>query len=797
MKKAIVAILLILILASALTARVIGIGWGGLSIVHHDERVHLQTAAAFYRGELNPKEIWWGNKSSMIFYPWFGMYIVAGAYRLYGLAASGLSLLPFLTEVRPGEVFPPLFELSRKSALLIGRLTVALFGTLTVLVVYRAGRLIGGRKVGLLGAAFLALNGYHIANSHWLKNDVIAVFFFSFAFLYSIRIFFSRRWSNYVLGALFAALAVASKYNCAPVLLALLMGHWFQSKREGGSLVSTVLAPRLWVALLVFSVCVVAACPVLYLNGPSYPGEFFRYLTRLSGSHLIPKVLQEQTSRPFIISCAVRTRDLARYSTMMEAGMGIYVTLLGAAAIVWSFRKRIRRGNSALFLLAAFTVIYLIFVVVLTAAGGVRHQETIPLYPLFSLLAAVFLVRIFERFPFPWSRVFPAVLGLLFLIPYGLSAVRMDYGYWQKSTKEWGSRWCAANIPPGSGVALQRKSVYLDSKLYRIFTRRYLCVKPVDFYRDQGATYFILKGDAHRVRENFPPDHPYHRFYLDLEEEYRLVKEFDLGLIPYEWGPIKIYREPSGSELCPEGLNSGLLRHFQSSFSRSSPGLLFLDELGRCEGNTNFELPADACSDRLLISPAGLGDLGVEVTNGPEPSTVRVKVGCEKIKARLQPGEVKRFVFRPTAGFPFIKNSYRVRVSASASPCLVRILPNAYRIGLSYLEAGEWEEAVAYLEKARNSGDGDWAVDYLLRRAYQQTGEERKAGECTARIEKNFPKLPAMIASLLDEKAGVEKWNELFYSYSGYGADWLEERAGLEEGDSLREWLEHYWKDWP
>lgn len=796
-KKAIAAITLALLLASALAARIAGLGWGGLSTFHHDERVHLQTAVAFYRGVLNTRDIWWGEKSSLIFYPWFSMYIVASAFWVYTLVGYAVSLLPFLISIQPGVDPPSLAALARGEALLLGRLTVVLFGTLNVLVVYKIGRLMGGRRVGLLAAAFLAFNGYHVANCHWLKNDVIAVFFLSLAFFYCVRIFFSRRLSDYVLAALFAALAVASKYNCAPVLLALFMGHWFRSMREGKTLGATLFAPYLWIAVLIFCSGVVAACPVLYLNGPGFVAEFMRYLTRLSSSHLIPEPLK-QVSRPFLVSCAVQAWSLARYSVAMEAGMGIYVTLLGVAGVLWSLRRRSRGRNSVLFLLAVFTIVYVLFVVVLTAGGGVRNQETIPLYPFFALLSSVFLVQLFDRLPPPWSVAVPVVLGSFILLPSVRSVVRMDYGYWQKSTREWGDRWCAANIPPGSKVALQRKSVALDPALYRIFTRRYLCVKSVDYYRNEGVTYFVLKGGAHRVRENFPPDHPYHRFYLDLESQYKLIKKFDLGQIPYEWGPIKVYQIPGDSVLCPAGLNSGLLRHFQNDFSVSSPGLLFLNELGQCEGNTAFELPAGGRADRLLISPIELARLGVEVVNGPRPSTIRAKVGGEKVKVRLQPHEVKQLVFKKLrSGFPYIQRSYRVKVSSSDSSCLVRIQPDAYRIGLGYLKAGKWEEAIGCLEEARAAGEEDWAADYLLRRAYRRAGRDDKAGECLARIKDRFPELSAIVAALLNQEENDDRWSEIFYGYSGYEPRWLEERAAREgEGPSLRAWLKRYWEDW-
>ena len=94
----------------------------------------------------------------------------------------------------------------------------------------------------------------------------------------------------------------------------------------------------------------------------------------------------------------------------------------------------------------------------------------------------------------------------------------------------------------------------------------------------------------------------------------------------------------------------------------------------------------------------------------------------------------------------------------------------------------------------RNSGNGDWTTDYLLQRAYTRLGQGRKAEKCSARIRNSFPEIPGLLAVLLDEGVGAEEWNEVFYSYSGYEPEWLEERAGRKESFTLREWFNRAYK---
>jgi 4-amino-4-deoxy-L-arabinose transferase-like glycosyltransferase len=56
------------------------------------------------------------------------------------------------------------------------RLPSALFGVGTILVSYRIGALLQNRPVGLLAAAFVAFNGFHIFNSQYARVNMMGVF---------------------------------------------------------------------------------------------------------------------------------------------------------------------------------------------------------------------------------------------------------------------------------------------------------------------------------------------------------------------------------------------------------------------------------------------------------------------------------------------------------------------------------------------------------------------------------------------------------------------------------------------
>ena len=124
--------------------------------------------------------------------------------------------------------------------------------------------------------------------------------------------------------------------------------------------------------------------------------------------------------------------------------------------------------HDALPILATFPVIYLI-AAVLVASPGVRYQDVIPLIPFFALLAAVFIQFIFQAlFKKQWLVTGAVlVLGMILLIPYVRMVIRMDYGYWERSVRYFASRWAARNIPQGSSVIRESKTLSLDNSRYR------------------------------------------------------------------------------------------------------------------------------------------------------------------------------------------------------------------------------------------------------------------------------------------------------------------------------------------
>jgi len=93
------------------------------------------------------------------------------------------------------------------------------FGVLSTLVVYKIGKKIFDKKVGLVAAFLFAVIPLHVAASKIIRTDVMATFFILLSLLYCIHIVEEDNLHAYIMAGVFAGLATATRYPAALVIL--------------------------------------------------------------------------------------------------------------------------------------------------------------------------------------------------------------------------------------------------------------------------------------------------------------------------------------------------------------------------------------------------------------------------------------------------------------------------------------------------------------------------------------------------------------------------------------------------
>ncbi len=374
--KRFTALLLILVFGTWL--RWYGIDWALPHIFHPDETRLLYAV----------NEISWENLN-----PNFFAYGSLPIYLLKILYVSGQTVAAWLEK----PVYANFF--------LIGRSVSALFGSLTLLLLYLLGKRGFSERVALLSTAFLAVCVLHIQLSHFLTVDVLLTFFIVAACYFCISLLEGQHLlRDYLLSGVCIGLALATKVSALPLFSVFFVTHlfgllrWNSSKRQG--LTSERSASLLWrlfiAALLVCGLVFLICQPYALLDFQEFWRQIQEQRNMVQGQWRPPYILQYEHTMPYWY----QVKQLFLYSMGLPLGvLSILGTLFMLLRVIQEFRLRplpalSRRWQAMVVLLAwALPVFWLV--------GGfyvkfLRYM--LPLIPFFCLFAAIFVENLWQCF---------------------------------------------------------------------------------------------------------------------------------------------------------------------------------------------------------------------------------------------------------------------------------------------------------------------------------------------------------------------------------------------------------------
>jgi len=394
----------------------------------------------------------------------------------------------------------------------VGRVLSAVFDCFTVLLAFELGRVIAGRRLGLLAAALFSLTVLDIQYSHFFGSETFLAFFTTAVIYFSVRILkYGSAW-NYVWAGVAFGLALACKLSALPVVvvpgLATLARMWPQVEALYAELAGSpppwrgagFSPPRLdWGALLRpagLGLLVLFCAGVTFrifqpyaFNGPGFFDVFKVTLTRqdifsLSGwRHLevinptnyfdfSPKFiadlsglrnLQSGADYPPNMQWINRTPYLFPLRNMFFFGLGPGLAVAAFGGVGYALYRMVRAADLALGLPAVWSLLFFALV-----GGGFvpTMRYFILIYPSLALLGAVALLRLWDAAaaPVTW-RGLPAKLGAgaRRVAPYlargaAAAAVLLTFlwamaftgVYRQEISRAAASRWIHANVPPGA-----------------------------------------------------------------------------------------------------------------------------------------------------------------------------------------------------------------------------------------------------------------------------------------------------------------------------------------------------------
>ncbi len=260
------------------------------------------------------------------------------------------------------------------TAYLLCRLLQVVFAVTSLFLVFLIGRKLGSDRLALLATLFLSVIPWHIRQSVVFKADMTLIVTLLFAFYLSIRAIESPTLGRYGAAGAAIGLALASKFNAAPIAIPLVVGSFLAQGIAVQPLRYLLAAGGISVAVFV------ALNPYSLIEPDIYRrsiGRTLRVYERRAQSagvestiDLLPHVLRTVVSGGFF------GRALGSLS------------LLGAALVTLFGLKDFRRSRRAIYwlMLASYLVGYTTFYALITHKPDPHNW--LPLAPFFALCAA-------------------------------------------------------------------------------------------------------------------------------------------------------------------------------------------------------------------------------------------------------------------------------------------------------------------------------------------------------------------------------------------------------------------------
>jgi len=461
---------LVLIIGLAIFIRLYGVGFGLPYITHPDE------PTIFYRAFTLPLQTYSLNPDWFI-YP--SLYIHIQSF-VYGL----VYVVNFILGIFRGT-FVHIKDISEAAFYIWGRVTTALFGTLTVYIAYLVGKETFNKKTGLLAASMLSVYLLHVDCSHHIKVDVPMGFFLLTAFYFAWKIFETSEKRCYILAGLFAGFTISTKYTGGLIIIPIILAHLFSDKKErvfDKKIISTLF---FIIGGFILTSPYALAHPRNLMNSTLYAASYYAAggTTGHGGTFL--------ENLRFYFSYL--------YSVGLSSKLLAIVGLLGTLSAIFRHKKRD-------IIILSFPFSYLVFLCFFKCCFT---RSLIPILPFIALLGAGFVVKSVEiiskklAFGQSSSNILLILLSLAILIIPLKKVVLLDQRIAQKGTRVESMEWINTNLPRGSKIAFEGYSPPVSDELFETYSIETLIIHDLDWYLVNGFDYLIASSSM------------YGRFYTD------------------------------------------------------------------------------------------------------------------------------------------------------------------------------------------------------------------------------------------------------------------------------------------
>ncbi len=431
--------LLFLILIIGAFSRFYNINWDQNCCQHPDER-----AIVMFTLPLSlPKNIDEFLKPESPLNPHFFAY---GNLPLYFL--KGASIIA-------GSISPDYLTYAKIN--LVGRFISVLADLGTIFLIYKIGSILFKRAVGLASSFVYALSVLPIQSSHFFTVDVILTFFVTLTIYKLIKFYRNPTLLSASLVGIAFGLALSTKISAIPLLAAISLAifvdfflifiaapHKFKSWFPHIPNLVKRLATHGFIILFFTFLTFIISEPYALIDYKEFIRQSLLQSQMTYNPYIFPYTLQYVGKIPFIYEL----------KNLFFWGLGPFVfvfSIAGLAKLISNLKSFSNTKRAKLLIILTFFFLYFI-IVGKFAVGWMRYM--LPLYPLFSIFAAVFAYRFLRlvklKLGYWYLLVALVFIGSILVWPLSFMSI-----YANENTRITASKWINGHIPQGSSIAIE------------------------------------------------------------------------------------------------------------------------------------------------------------------------------------------------------------------------------------------------------------------------------------------------------------------------------------------------------
>ena len=414
-----------LVIGGALLIRLWGT-WYGLPFSYYADEYHeVMRALELGMGSFNFDRVTKGGFYLLLFVE-YGTYFV---------------LLKLMGVVATAQEFAEEFARDPSAFYLMGRMTAAVFGTITVAAAFFVARQTYSTTAGLLAALFLAVNTLHIDLSRVIGVDVPMTMLATLALYFVLRVADSGQRKDYMLAALCAALATTTKLTGIVVLLPLVIAHSYSVANAKSGLRGWFGSRNLWLAALVFAGVLVATNPG-FLKSAGFIAHLF--------SSPANEVTDEVTLNAVAEIGGGRPNLYVFYLSAIQQSMGWPLFVLGLASTAYAVWRR-TPGDV---LLLSYALVNYYAIASTTSEHLYYPRYALPIIVVLAVLSGRALADLATGALRYRVAMTAAIVAGCVALPVG-QTVATAYVLTQTDTRALAKLWFEANVPQGSRVLIE------------------------------------------------------------------------------------------------------------------------------------------------------------------------------------------------------------------------------------------------------------------------------------------------------------------------------------------------------